>query len=46
MIGSKVTTVLLEGLILPVGGVAPGRVCALTFGSYDVLKIGRKRMAE
>ena len=28
MISSKVTTILLEGWILPVGGVASGRVCA------------------
>ena len=26
--GSKVTAILLEGLILPVGGVVSGRVCA------------------
>ena len=28
IIGSKVTVVLLKGLILPIGGVALGRVCA------------------
>ena len=26
--GSKVTAILLNGLILPVGGVASGRVCS------------------
>ena len=26
--GSKVTAILLKGLILPIGGVASGRVCA------------------
>ena len=37
MIGSKVTTVLLEGWILPIGGVASGRVCACSLRSRLVI---------
>ena len=35
-IGSKVTTILLIGLIFPIGGVASGRVCpaACATGSF------------
>ena len=33
MIGSKVTAILLEGRILPVGGVALRRVCACSLRS-------------
>ena len=32
-IGSKVKAILLNGWILPNGGVAPGRVCACTLCS-------------
>ena len=31
--GSKVTAILLKGLILPMGGVALGRVCACSLRS-------------
>ena len=31
--GSKVTTILLKGMILPIGGVASGRVCACSLRS-------------
>ena len=30
IIGSKLTAILINGLILPIGGVASGRVCACT----------------
>ena len=33
MTGSKVTTILLDGWVLPVGEVASGRVCACFLGS-------------
>ena len=33
MINSKVTTILLEGWILSIGGVASGRVCAYSLRS-------------
>ena len=33
MIGLKVMTILLEGWILPIGGVASGRVCARSLPS-------------
>ena len=33
IIGSKVTAILLKGCILPIGGVASGRVCAWSLRS-------------
>ena len=32
-IGSKVTAILLNGLILPTGGVASGRVCPAAYAA-------------
>ena len=36
IIGSKVTAILLNGWVLPVGGVASGRVCACSLHSRVV----------
>ena len=38
-VGSKVTAILVNGGILPSGGVALGRVCACSLRSRLVLKI-------
>ena len=47
IIGSKVTETLLEGWILPVGGVASGRVCACSLCSRLVLiHINRNKRAK
>ena len=39
MSGSKVTAILLDGGVLPIGGVASGRVCALPLFNPGVLMV-------
>ena len=42
MIGSKVTAILLEAWILPIRGVASGRVCAYSLLKHEGGSISKK----